>query len=66
MDEHVEFPIHEAAFIELVGLVYDASIILQDELEDGRRTPLDKFDKYFYERICDLLRNDGRLYIPFK
>ena len=32
-------------FLELVGLAYDASIVLQDELEDGLRTSLDKFDK---------------------
>ena len=56
----------KAASLELVGSVYDAAIVLQDELEDGRRTSFDKFDKYFYECICDLLRNNGRPYIPFK
>ena len=38
-------------FLELVGLAYDSGIVLQDELEDGLRTSLDKFDKYFYETI---------------
>ena len=51
--------------LESVGLAYDAGIVLQDELEDGLRTSLDKFDKYFYESICSLLRNNSRPYIPF-
>ena len=54
-------------FLELIGLAYDAGIIvLQDELEDGLRTSLDKFDKYFYKRISSLLRDSGRTHIPFK
>ena len=63
MDEHVEVPTNSnAVFLEFVGLAYDAGIVLQDEFEDGLRTSLDKFDKYFYEGICNLLRNNNRPY----
>ena len=34
-------------FLEFMGLVFDTSMILEDELEDGRRTSLDKIDRYF-------------------
>ncbi len=54
------------AFLEFVGLVFDTSIVLENELEVGRRTSLDKIDKYFYATISSLLRNDVRSYIPFK
>ena len=40
---------NKATFLELVGLVDDAGIVLQDELEDGCRRSLDKFNKYFYK-----------------
>ena len=48
-------------FLELVGLTYyDAGmIVLQDQLEDGLRTSLDKIDKYFYETILSLFRHNG-------
>jgi hypothetical protein len=66
VDEHVEVPMNKVAFLELVGLVFDTSFILEDELEDGRTSP-DKIDRYFYETIWGLLRNNGsRPYIPFK
>jgi hypothetical protein len=35
---------NEVAFLEFVGLVFDTSFILQGELEDSRRTSLDKID----------------------
>jgi hypothetical protein len=66
VDRHVKIPKDKVAFLELVGLVFDTGIILEDELEDGRRTPLDKIDRYFYESICGPHRNNGRPYIPFK
>ena len=56
----------QVAFLEFDGLVFDACFILEYELEDGRRAYLDKFDKYFYNSICNLLRNNGKSYIPFK
>ena len=67
MDRRVEAPTNKVAFLEFVGLVFDAAIVLQDELEDGCRTSLDKIDRYFYETISRMLRNHGRLYtLPFK
>ena len=66
MDGRVDVPMNKVVFFKLVGLVYVGMIVLQDELEDGRRTSLDKFDKYFYESILSLLANDYRPYIPFK
>jgi hypothetical protein len=39
------------AFFEFVGLAFDTRSVLENELEDGCRTSLDKFDKYFYETI---------------
>ena len=42
MDGHVEVPINDIAFLEFAGLVLDTGIILEDELEDGSRTSLDK------------------------
>ena len=32
-------------FLKLVGLAYDAGIVLQNELKDGLRTSFEKFDK---------------------
>ena len=55
MDRRVEFPTNTIAFLEFSGLVFDASFVFEDKLEVGRRTFLDKFDKYLYERICSLL-----------
>ena len=66
MDGRVDVPMNKVVFLKLVGLVYVGMILLQDELEDGRRTSLDKLDKYFYESILSLLANDYRPYIPFK
>jgi len=66
MDRPVEVPMNKNAFLEFVGLVFDTSIVLENELEVGRRTSLDKIDKYFYATISSLLRNDVRSYIPFK
>lgn len=68
MDEHVEVPVNKNIFLEFAGLVFDAGVILEDELEVGRRTSLDKCDKYIYENVSSLLRNNGRLqvYIPCK
>ena len=51
MDEHVEVPVNENVFLEFAGLVFDTGVILEDELEDGRWTSVDKIDKYFYETI---------------
>jgi hypothetical protein len=53
-------------FLELAGLLFVTNIILEDELEDGRRTSLDKMERYFYATILSVFRNNGRSYIPFK
>jgi hypothetical protein len=58
---------NEAVFLEFFGLLFvDTSIVLEDELEVGCRTSLDKMDGYFYANISSLLRNNDRPYIPFK
>ena len=57
---------NKVALLEFVGLVFDTGIILEDELDGRRRTPLDKIDRYFYENISNLLRNNIRPDIPFK
>jgi hypothetical protein len=58
---------NEAVFLEFFGLLFvDTSIVLEDELEVGCRTSLDKMDGYFYATISSLLRNNDRPYIPFK
>jgi hypothetical protein len=44
MDERVEVPMNMIAFLEFAGLVFDTGTILEDELEDGCRTSLDKID----------------------
>jgi hypothetical protein len=54
------------AFLEFAGLVFDTSIILEDELEVGPRTPLDKIDCYSYGTVSSRLRYYYRPYIPFK
>ena len=52
MDEHVEFPINKFAFLEGAGPAHAADIVvIQDELEGGRWTSLNKIDEYFYETI---------------
>jgi hypothetical protein len=54
----VDVPNNRVTLLEFVGLVFDADMILEDELKDGRWTVLDKIDKYFYENtISSLLRN---------
>jgi hypothetical protein len=66
VDKRVEVPMNTIAFLEFVGLVFDTDLVLENELEDGRRTSLDKIDKYFYENVWGLLRSNGRPYIPFR
>jgi hypothetical protein len=66
VDRHVKIPNYKVAFLELVGLVFDTSIVFEDKLEGGPWTFFDKIDRYFYEIICGLHRNNGRPYIPFK
>ena len=63
IERHVEVQMNKVAMLEFVGLVFDTGIILEDELEDGRRASLDKIDKYFYETISSLFGNNSRLYI---
>ena len=65
MNRHVKVPKDKVAFLEAIGLVFDAGTILKDKLEVGLRTSLDKIDRYFYETISYLLR-DRNSYIPFK
>jgi hypothetical protein len=45
VDELVKLPMKKVAFLEFVGLVFDTGFILKDELEDGSRTSLDKFNR---------------------
>ena len=57
---------NKVASPNLVGFVNDTGFVLQDELDVGRRTSLDKFNEYiWYGSICGLLRNNDS-YIPFK
>ena len=42
---------NNVAFLESVGLVFDTIIILEDELEGGHWTFLDKIDTYIYAII---------------
>ena len=65
-DERVEVPLNKVALLEFAGLVFDTCFVLEDELEVGCRTSLDKTDKYFYKTISTLLTHDARPYIPFK
>ena len=57
---------NRVALLEFSGLVFDTCFILEDELYVGRRTVLDKIDKYHYKKISGLLKHNGRPYIPFK
>lgn len=66
VDRRVEGPINQIAFLEFLGLAFDTGMILEDEFKVGRRTSLNKIDKYFYRTMSSLLRNKGRPYIPFK
>ena len=65
VDRHVKVPKDKVAFLEFVGLVFDASIIFEDKLEAGLWTSLHKIDRYLYEIIWCLLW-DRIGYIPFK
>ena len=60
MDKQVEVPMNNVAFLESVGLVLDTGINFEDEVELKRRTPLDKIDRYIYETISILVRNNDR------
>ena len=51
---------NKVALLEFMGLVFDIGMILEDELEDGRRRSLDKNDEYFYETISSVLENNDR------
>ena len=42
---------NKVALLEFMGLVFDTGMILEDELEDGRRTLLDKIDRDSYENM---------------
>jgi hypothetical protein len=66
VDRRVEVPTKAIVFLENFGPLFDTSAIVEDELEGGRRTSLDKTDRYFYIPALSVLRDNGRLYIPFK
>jgi hypothetical protein len=66
MNERVEVPTNKIVSLEFAGLVFDTGVILEDKLKDGRRTSLDKIDRYFYRTISNLLGNNDRPYLPFK
>ena len=55
MNRHVKVPKDKVAFLEAIGLVFDAGVILEDKLEVGLQTSLHKIDGYFYETISCLL-----------
>lgn len=60
---------NKVTFLEFVGGSFDTVIILEDELEVGCRTSLDKIDKYIYAITSCPLRNaepQDTPYIPFK
>jgi hypothetical protein len=58
---------NKVSFLEFIGPVSDTVVNPENELEVGRRTSLDKFDRYFYtSRSPDLFGNNGRPYIPSK
>ena len=66
MDRQAKVPMNEVAFLESPGLVLGTGINLEDEVKVERRTPPDKINRYFYETISILLKNNDRSYIPFK
>ena len=45
VDERVDVPMNKVAFLEFAGLVFDTTFVFEDELEDGCRTTLYKFNK---------------------
>ena len=55
VDRHVKVPKDKVTFRERFGLVFDTVTVLEDKLEVGLRTSLDKIDRYFYETILCLL-----------
>ena len=57
----------EVVFLEFFGLLFvDTSILLEDELEDGLWSSLDKMDGYSYATVSSVLRDNGRFYIPLR
>ena len=66
MDKQARVPMYKVASLESVRLVKGTGISLEDEVDIERRTPLDKIDRYFYETISIMLRNNDRPYVPFK
>jgi hypothetical protein len=66
MHRRIEFPMNKVILLENFGSLFDTSIVLEDELEDGHRTSLDKTDGYFYAAISIVLRDYSRSNIPFK
>ena len=57
----------EVVFLEFFGFLFvDTSIILEDELEDGLWSSLDKMDGYSYATVSSVLRDNGRFYIPLR
>jgi hypothetical protein len=65
VDGRVEVPTNKVTFLEFVRLLLD-SVALQDELENGQWTSLDKINRYFYKKILSLLINSDKSDIPFK
>ena len=55
VDGHVKVPKDKVAFLEIDGLVFDTSIILEDKLEVELRTSLHKINRYFYEAIVHIV-----------
>ena len=49
VNERVEIPMNEVAFLEFARLQFDACFVLEDELKVGPRTSLDKIDSYIYK-----------------
>jgi hypothetical protein len=43
-DERVEVPMNTIALLEISGLVFDTSFVLEDEVDGECRTSLDKID----------------------
>ena len=60
MDRHVETPTNRDAFLDSVGLVFDAGVVFEGELKVRRRASLDEVDKYFYAAISSLFRRNSR------
>jgi hypothetical protein len=67
VDRHVKVPKDKVAFLESVGLIFDANIIpgiLEDKLNIGLWTCLNKIDRYFYKTILSIVRNMvGSIYL---